>query len=137
MDDSIFDGEFTWEVVRNSTSIVILPCEVGEYSIFIKDNLEGISQVSVDNGTREYLSKEILASPEGSVIYFSEKINNIYSNHIYIGFIFACFNKKLNDTLYDLYKGGCIPLTTYLTATSNKEMLSIINKFKQSNEQCK
>lgn len=54
---------------------IFRPLEVGDYSIYICDNLDGLYQIGINiNGGKTYISKEILASSEGSVVYFDEKI---------------------------------------------------------------
>ena len=77
-------------------STVFMPYEVGDYSIYVHENLEGILQVGIiaekpqDNPIYTYWTKEIVASPEGSILYFNEKLEISSMNILFLTSGFTC-----------------------------------------------
>lgn len=50
---------------------VFMPYEVGDYSVYIHENLAGVYQIGIINNKGDtYRSKEILASSEGKYCVF-------------------------------------------------------------------
>lgn len=91
--------------------IIFEPKEVGDYSIYIEKNLDGIFQIGILGDGKWYVSKEILSSSEGSVVYFDRKIiPNIKIGHFYDGWI----QRPYIETVESLYKAGIIPLEQLL-----------------------
>lgn len=87
--------------------IIFEPKEVGDYSIYINENLDGILQIGILNDGKWYVSKEILSSSEGSVMYFDKKIiPNIKVGHFYDGWI----QRYYTPTAEALYKAGIITI---------------------------
>ena len=88
-----------------------MPYEVGDYSIYIHENLNGIYQIGIFNDKgNTYISKEILASSEGSIVYFNEKITpDIKVGYIYRGWMQSYFFDNCNIA-EELFKEGIISL---------------------------
>lgn len=88
--------------------VVFRPNEVGDYSIYIKENLDGILQIGILSEEKWYVSKEILSSSEGSVVYFDKKIiPDIKVGHLYDGWI-QRYHGTILSTVESLYKKGII-----------------------------
>ena len=114
--------------METTNSTVFMPYEVGEYSIYVHENLEGILQVGItaekpqDNSIYTYWTKEIVPSPKGSILYFNEKLENIEAEHIYRGWKIPDYHanvKTISDSmLYEYLTTGRISLETYLKHTS-------------------
>ena len=73
-------------------STVFMPYEVGDYSIFVKENLTPYFRVLVYSGLHWWESKELLSSESGTIIYFNENIKDIFEE----GEIYRanCYNKR-------------------------------------------
>lgn len=56
--------------LSKETKITLTPIEVGEYSIYVKESLDNTLLVEVN----DIVSKEVINTPEGSIIYFDEKV---------------------------------------------------------------
>lgn len=90
-----------------------MPCEVGDYSIYVHRNLDGLCQIGINsNNGKTYISKEILASSKGSVVYFYEKITpNINKGFIYTGWV---QRYSFGNIAEKLYQEGIITLDQLL-----------------------
>lgn len=78
-----FDYTFNWEVITRYTkkhSIkTVIVMEVGEYSIVVKKNLQRVEGFWIKTRTSDWFtSKEIIASPECSVVYFNKPVGNVF-----------------------------------------------------------
>lgn len=57
--------------------VKLIPTEVGDYSLFVNANLEGIRTLILFTPLgRTYTANEIIYSSEGSIVYFKECISN-------------------------------------------------------------
>ena len=91
--------------------ITFVPKEVGDYSIYINENFDGVLQIGILSNGKWYVSKEILSSSKGSVVYFDEKIiPDIKAGHLYDGWIRSHYTK----TAEILYEAGIITLEQLL-----------------------
>lgn len=113
--------------METTDSTVFMPYEVGEYSIYVHENLEGILQVGItaeeqNNALYTYWTKEIVASPDGSILYFDEKLKNIEAGHIYRGWKIPDYRANIRSTTESLLQEylivGKISLETYLKYAS-------------------
>ena len=101
------------QVPFGARPIIFEPKEVGDYSIYIKENFDGILQIGILGDGKWYVSKEILSSSEGSVVYFDKKIiPDIKAGHLYDGWIQRSYIKIVES----LYKAGTITLEQLLNA---------------------
>lgn len=92
---------------------VFMPYEVGEYSIFIKEDLEGIIEVGIYNDAHtQFRTEEIVSSSEGSILYFKEKLQGIFAGFIYRGWTLKTFDYK--EVMSKLLEEGKISLSEYL-----------------------
>ena len=108
--------------------VVFRPNEVGDYSIYIKENLDGILQIGILSEGKWYVSKEILSSSEGSVVYFDKKIiPDIKVGHFYDGWI----QRFHTETAQSLLEKGIISLEQffdiYKNSPVNKNNYGIFN----------
>lgn len=73
--------------------------EVGEYSIFVKDDLESVEGVRLYQDNKIVLqSTNVLPSRSGSMIYFDEKVSNTILPNTCLKFsIYKSFYKIFND----------------------------------------
>lgn len=65
--------------------------DVGEYSVFVKEDLSEVKGVIVYSGKEDKLlkSQEILPSEKGSMIYFDNKVADIIKpNHEFRAFVY-------------------------------------------------
>lgn len=70
-------AENMWDIYRKMhgffTIIPLTIDEVGDYSIYVKENLSGISGIKIKN----HLTNYVLATKDGgSVLYFHEKLDD-------------------------------------------------------------
>lgn len=104
---------------------VFMPYEVGDYSVYIHENLDGVYQIGIINDKGDtYRSKEILASSEGSIVYFNEKIiPDIKVGYIYRGWMQSYFFDNHNIA-EELFREGIISLDQLLNIYKN----TLLNK---------
>jgi hypothetical protein len=93
-----------------------MPYEVGEYSMYIYENLSDICKIGIITGDgRKYISKEILASSDGSIIYFDEKLKGINAGYIYRGWYYKYFfSKDMKGLTLELARAGILSVDEYL-----------------------
>lgn len=81
--------------------------EAADYSVFIKKALSDIKGVRIKTKSMDkwLTTKEIMATPSGSILYFKEKVGDIFkSGCIYPALLYYGINDKLFwKTLDDLY----------------------------------
>lgn len=83
--------------------------DVGDYSIFIKKNLEDAKGFFIKTkSSKWYEAKEIMSSPSGSVLYFDEQVCEIFKKGcIYPAVIFSPYvftYKKIMQAAADIFK---------------------------------
>lgn len=97
-------------------STVFMPYEVGEYSMFIKEDLVDTKQVGLYNdvGTL-FKTKEIVSTPEGSILYFDDRLNGIFAGFIYRGWVtVTSAYEEMEQILTELCRAGHISPADYL-----------------------
>ena len=58
---------------------VFMPYEVGDYSLFIREDLKDYAYILIEAEDHlMHISKEVLPSEAGTIIYFKEKIKDIF-----------------------------------------------------------
>lgn len=105
-----------WGCERKKTTVSVL--DVGDYSIFIKKNLEDAKGLLIKTKSSEwYEAKEIMSSPSGSVLYFDGQVGEIFKKGcIYPVVVFSPYvftYKKLMQAAEELYKTGHIETIGY------------------------
>lgn len=59
---------------------ILLPVEIGDISVFIREDLTGAVGMKVYLDMRDSIdAKEILPSPSGSMVYFDTDISKVFS----------------------------------------------------------
>jgi hypothetical protein len=123
MDELIKTGDGILSQINNPLPLgakadVFMPYEVGDYSIYVHENLDGLYQIGIyGDGYKCYRSKEIITSSEGSIVYFDEKITpDIQAGYIYRGWKQRYFfgHKPINDSLAELFHARKITFDEYL-----------------------
>lgn len=111
------------------SSIKIL--EVGEYSLFVKENLDKIKEVIINRRchTKVFKSKEILPSPSGSIIYFDETVKKDFRKNC----SYPTTQYKKIEISLKAFEEACN------RAWVKPEMTKLINEFQKinNNEQSK
>lgn len=83
--------------------------DIGEYSVFVKEDLSGVKGVRVYRESVKLLeSQEILPSEKGSMIYFDNKIADIIKpNHKFRAFVYRSWWEMIADGYFwdkNMYK---------------------------------
>lgn len=66
-----------WGCEKKKSTVPVF--DVGDYSIFIKKNLEDAKGFFIRTKSSEwYEAKEIITSPSGNILYFNEKVGEIF-----------------------------------------------------------
>jgi hypothetical protein len=118
--------QFVESVPFGAEFTTFMPHEVGDYSIYVHRNLDGLYQIGINsNNGKTYISKEILTSSKGSVVYFDEKITpNIKEGFIYTGWIQKyCFD--IHKTAEELFREGILTLEQLLNIYKNTSFKQI------------
>lgn len=100
----------------NAKPAVFIPYEVGEYSMIIKEDLGDTKQVGLYNDTGTlFKTKEIVSTPESSILYFDDKLNDIFTGFIYRGWVTVAFAyESMEQILTELCRAGHISIGDYL-----------------------
>lgn len=83
--------------------------DIGEYSVFVKEDLSGVKGVRVYRESVKLLeSQEILPSEKGSMIYFDNKVAGIIKpNHKFRAFVYRSWWEMIADGYFwdeNMYK---------------------------------
>jgi hypothetical protein len=105
-----------WGCERKKTTVSVF--DVGDYSIFIKKNLEDAKGLLIKTkSSKWYEAKEIIPSPSGSVIYFNEQVGKIFKKGciypIVIVSPYVFSYKRILLAAEELYKAGHIETIGY------------------------
>lgn len=83
--------------VYEEKKTTLITSEVADYSIFVKRNLSDVKAVRIKTKSMDkwLTTKEIMATPSGSVLYFEDKVGDIFRNGcIYPAKIYTNFRRN-------------------------------------------
>lgn len=109
--DQIKNSDFKIEIdpffFLEEKKTTLIFSEVADYSVFIKKYLSGIKGVRIKTKSIDkwLTTKEIMATPSGSILYFKEKVGDIFkSGCIYPALLYYGINSKIfGGTFYKKY----------------------------------
>lgn len=95
-----------WFFAEKKTTLII--SEVADYSLFVKKNFSDVKGVRIKTKSMDswLTTKEIIATPSGSVLYFEDKVKGIFKKGcIYPIIIYTplSYNELINMYLENLY----------------------------------
>jgi len=92
-----------WFCVEKKTTLII--SEVADYSLFVKKNLSDVKGVRIKTKSMDkwLTAKEIIATSSGSVLYFEDKVGDIFRDGcIYSAKIYTEYTKNFGkNNFYD------------------------------------
>lgn len=105
-----------WGCEKKKSTVPVF--DVGDYSIFIKKNLEDAEGFFIrTKSSKWYEAKEIMPSPSGSVLYFDEQVGEIFKKGcIYPVVIFSPYvftYKKIMRAAIDIFKPNQVKAIGY------------------------
>ena len=105
-----------WGYEKKKSTVPVF--DVGDYSIFIKKNLEDAEGFFIrTKSSKWYEAKEIMPSPSGSVLYFDEQVGEIFKKGcIYPVVIFSPYvftYKKIMRAAIDIFKSSQVKAIGY------------------------